>query len=275
MRLPAMEPRSSLALKNATIGTICGSGTAERRPTSRLRFHRSIGRTLSCSRPAASSVARRDPRNARDLDTLVGEFLRFRVGRLAIDAARVGLAAMNAARLFGKARRRRNRSWPRRAGASPAASVASPQATASWRCRRGRGAAPSAPSRWRCRRIPGRRSGRALPGAHRRHRRGTTPSNSCSAAQRSLNRIMSRTLSDLETLVRWRGLGHSARHPALGLGPPLSCRCCGPRDASSILPRAGEGTRGSCVRPAIESSRSTATRPRSGPRGRAILCAKS
>src|SRR5439155_7311014 len=44
-----------------------------------------------------------DPRDAAELDAFLGQGLRFVVARFAIDAVRIDLAVMNAARLLGKA----------------------------------------------------------------------------------------------------------------------------------------------------------------------------
>src|ERR1700730_11624634 len=54
-------------------------------------------------RPASRSGVGLDPGDAAELDAFLGKCLRFLATRLAIDAVRVGLAVMDAARLLGKA----------------------------------------------------------------------------------------------------------------------------------------------------------------------------
>src|SRR5207302_10519947 len=54
-------------------------------------------------RPASRSGVGLDPGDAAELDALFGQRLRFVAARLAIDAVRIGLAVMDAARLLGKA----------------------------------------------------------------------------------------------------------------------------------------------------------------------------
>ena len=51
-----------------------------------------------------SAVGRRDPGNLAELDALLGEFARLVGAGLAVNAARVGLAIVNLARLFGELR---------------------------------------------------------------------------------------------------------------------------------------------------------------------------
>src|ERR1700730_85324 len=54
-------------------------------------------------RPASRSGVGLDPGDAAELDAFLGKCLRFLAAGLAIDAVRVGLAVMDAARLLGKA----------------------------------------------------------------------------------------------------------------------------------------------------------------------------